>query len=93
MSCLTMNPFYRHEQIILSAGNCDGFLPMCFLRESDALTVRYSPSGFLPLSGYRIERTQDALYKKSYRNQNYSDLGLCAEVEIGRFDVLPARQL
>lgn len=56
------NPFYRHEQVILAAGTFDGFLPMTFLRSASGLTVRYEPSGFLPLSGYRIERTQDALY-------------------------------
>ena len=56
------NPFYRHEQIILAAGTCDGYLPMSYLRGSDGLTARYEAGGYLPLSGFRIERTQDVLY-------------------------------
>lgn len=56
------NPFYRHEQIILAAGTCEGYLPMSFLRGSHGLTVRYETGGYLPLSGFRIERTVDVLY-------------------------------
>ena len=59
---LKTNPFYHHEQMVLTCGEFDGFLPMSFIMQNQAMTVRYSPSGYAPLCRYRIERTKDALY-------------------------------
>ncbi len=59
---LSSNPYYRHEQIILSSGTPEGYLPMSFLRTSQGLTIRYEAGGYLPLSAFRIERTEDVLY-------------------------------
>lgn len=56
------NPFYRHEQIILADGSCEGFLPISFLHSDRGLTARYETGGYQPLSGFRIERTEDVLY-------------------------------
>lgn len=58
----SFNPFYLHEQDILTAGECPGFLPMSFLRTGHGLVVHYGTSGYQPLSNYRIERSEDALY-------------------------------
>ena len=54
--------FYRHEQIVLTEGNCPGFLPMTFLLDSGCMYVKYACGGFLPLSRFRIEETADVLY-------------------------------
>lgn len=56
------NAFYHHEQVILAAGTCSGFLPMAFLRDDSGLVARYECGGFRPLSAFRIDRTEDALY-------------------------------
>lgn len=56
------NPFYQHEQAILARGGFDGCLPMSFLRNDGGLTARYECDGFLPLSSFRIERTEDVLF-------------------------------
>ena len=56
------NPFYHHEQMVLTGGEFSGFLPMSFVMQNQAITVRYLPSGYSPLCRYRIERTKDALY-------------------------------
>lgn len=56
------NPFYQHEQVILSSGSCPGFFRIAFLRHADGLDAAYDCSGFSPLSSFRVERTEDALY-------------------------------
>lgn len=55
----TMQDF---EKIMLTSGECNIFIPMGFIREGDGEYGSYNCSGFAPLSSYRIERTEDALY-------------------------------
>ncbi len=50
------------EKIMLSSGQCRFFIPMGFMANGEGETVQYDCSGFAPLSRYRIERTDDALY-------------------------------
>jgi len=54
--------FRNHERIMLSSGECSYFMPMGFMSEDGMEVVRYDCSGFAPLSSYRIEKTDDALY-------------------------------
>ncbi len=51
-----------HERIMLASGQCPFFFPTAFYSDQDHLTASYSCSGFVPLSTFRIERTDDALY-------------------------------
>lgn len=50
------------ERIMLTSGDCSLFMPMGFICEEEGEVVSYHCSGFAPLSSYRIERTDDALY-------------------------------
>ena len=50
------------EKIMLTSGQCNLFMPMGFMGDERGETVCYDCSGFTPLSRYRIERTDDALY-------------------------------
>ena len=50
------------ERIMLSSGQCSFFMPMGFMGSENGETICYDCSGFSPLSMYRIERTEDALY-------------------------------
>ena len=59
---LPAGSFYPHEERVLACGSCSGFLPMSFLHTEHGLSARYERGGFTPLSGFRIERTEDALY-------------------------------
>lgn len=52
----------EHEKVMLSSGQCDCFMPMGFIGDEKGVTACYDCSGFAPLSSYRIERTEDALY-------------------------------
>ena len=59
---LEENTFRNHEKIMLSSGECSLFMPMGFIGEGGMEVVSYDCSGFAPLSSYRIEKTEDALY-------------------------------
>lgn len=50
------------EKIMLTSGQCSFFMPMGFMGSGKGETVYYNCSGFAPLSRYKIERTEDALY-------------------------------
>lgn len=50
------------EKIMLTSGQCSYFMPMGFMGSEKGETVYYDCSGFAPLSRFRIERTEDALY-------------------------------
>ncbi len=50
------------EKIMLSSGRCRMFIPMAFMSEGDEEKMYFFCSGFAPLSSYRIERTDDALF-------------------------------
>ncbi len=56
------NTFRDYEKIMLTSGECSFFMPMGFMGEAEGETVCYDCSGFAPLSSYRVERTDDALY-------------------------------
>lgn len=55
----TVNNF---ERIMLTSGECKGFIPMGFINDDGKEYGFYECSGFAPLKCYRIERTEDALY-------------------------------
>lgn len=59
---LEENVFRDHERIMLSSGECSYFMPMGFVGEEGAEVVNYDCSGFAPLSSYRVEKTDDALF-------------------------------
>ena len=59
---LEENAMRDFERIMLTSGACSLFMPMGFMAEDDGEIVCYDCSGFTPLAGYRIERTEDALY-------------------------------
>lgn len=59
---LSENSMMEYEKVMLSSGQCDFFMPMGFMGEGDGETACYDCSGFVPLSSYRIEKTEDALY-------------------------------
>ncbi|MFQ7474102.1 MAG: DUF6382 domain-containing protein, partial [Anaerovoracaceae bacterium] len=59
---LNENSVRDFEKIMLMSGQCSFFMPMGFMGSEKGETVYYDCSGFAPLSRYRIERTEDALY-------------------------------
>lgn len=59
---LEENAFRDYEKIMLSSGECNFFMPMGFMGEGESEFVSYDCSGFAPLSSYRVEKTEDALY-------------------------------
>ena len=59
---LKEDAIYDFERIMLSSGECQLFMPMVFMDESDHQTAYYDCGGFSPLCKYRIDRTEDALY-------------------------------
>lgn len=59
---LNENSVRDFEKIMLLSGQCSFFMPMGFMGSEKGETVCYDCSGFAPLSRYRIERTEDALY-------------------------------
>ena len=59
---LEENAIRDFEKIMLTSGECSIFMPMGFISENGCEYGRYNCSGFAPLSGYRVERTEDALY-------------------------------
>lgn len=59
---LEENTFRDYEKIMLTSGECKLFMPMGFMGEEGMEVVSYDCSGFAPLSSYRVEKTDDALY-------------------------------
>ena len=59
---LEENTFRDYEKVMLTSGECSFFMPMGFMGESGGEVVSYNCSGYAPLSSYRVERTEDALY-------------------------------
>lgn len=59
---LKENSVLDFEKIMLTSGECSLFMPMGFLSADEGETVCYDCSGFVPLSRYQIDRTDDALY-------------------------------
>ena len=59
---LKENSVLDFEKIMLTSGECSLFMPMGFMTADEGETVCYDCSGFIPLSRYQIEKTDDALY-------------------------------
>lgn len=59
---LKENSVLDFEKIMLTSGECSLFMPMGFMSADEGETVCYDCSGFIPLSRYRIERTDDAFF-------------------------------
>ena len=59
---LEENAMQDFEKVMLTSGECNLFIPMGFVSENGREYGNYNCSGFAPLSSYRIERTEDALY-------------------------------
>lgn len=59
---LEENTMRDYERIMLTSGECSFFMPMGFMGEGGGEVVCYDCSGFAPISSYRIEKTEDALY-------------------------------
>lgn len=51
-----------YEKIMLSSGQCSFFMPMGFMSCDEGDIAHYDCSGFVPISRYRIEKTDDVLY-------------------------------
>jgi len=51
-----------YEKVMLTSGECSFFMPMSFVGENGSEVACYDCSGFAPLSTYRIDKTEDALY-------------------------------
>ena len=56
------NAVLDFEKVMLTSGECNIFIPMGFMNENGYEYGRYNCSGFAPMSSYRVERTEDALY-------------------------------
>lgn len=59
---LEENAMRDYERVMLTSGECSYFMPMGFMGEDGGEVVCYDCSGFAPISSYRIEKTEDALY-------------------------------
>lgn len=59
---LEENTMRDYERIMLTSGECSLFMPMGFVGEEGGEVACYDCSGFAPLSSYRVEKTDDALY-------------------------------
>ena len=59
---LEENTMRNLEKIMLTSGECSLFMPMGFMNEKGGEYGCYDCSGFIPLSRYQIEKTDDALY-------------------------------
>ncbi len=60
--CFKEDSILDFERIMLSSGECDYLLPMLFLGGSSRQVAYYDCRGFVPLSRYRVDRTEDALF-------------------------------
>lgn len=60
--CYSKGSILEFERIILSSGECDRLLPMIFINEDSNNIVYYDCKGFVPLSRYTVDRTEDALF-------------------------------
>jgi len=59
---LEENTMRHYERVMLTSGECNFFMPMGFMGEDSGEVVCYDCSGFAPISSYRIEKTEDALF-------------------------------
>ena len=60
--CFKEESILDFERVMLSSGECDHLLPMLFVSGNSQHVAYYDCKGFVPLSKYRIDRTEDALF-------------------------------
>ncbi len=60
--CFREDSILDFERAMLSSGECSYLLPMMFLSSDSRHIVYYDCKGFVPLSRYRVDKTEDALF-------------------------------
>ena len=60
--CFREESILDFERAMLSSGECSHLLPMLFLSSDSKHIVYYDCKGFVPLSRYRVDKTEDALF-------------------------------
>ena len=60
--CFREDSILDFERTMLSSGGCQHLLPMMFISGDGRHTAYYECRGFVPLSRYRVEKTEDALF-------------------------------
>ncbi len=60
--CFREDAILDFERAMLSSGECSYLLPMMFISGGSKHVVYYDCKGFVPLSRYRVDKTEDALF-------------------------------
>ena len=60
--CFREESILDFERAMLSSGECAYLLPMLFVSGDSQHVAYYDCKGFVPLSRYRVDRTEDALF-------------------------------
>lgn len=60
--CLKEESILGFERIMLASGQCSHLLPMVFICDEKGLLSYYDCGGFVPISSFRVDRTEDALF-------------------------------
>ena len=60
--CFREESILDFERAMLSSGECRDLLPMMFISGDSKHVVYYDCKGFAPLSRYRVDKTEDALF-------------------------------
>lgn len=60
--CFREDSILDFERVMLSSGECSYLLPMLFVSSDSKHVAYYDCKGFVPLSRYRVDRTEDALF-------------------------------
>ena len=60
--CFREDSILDFERAMLSSGECANLLPMMFISSDSKHIVYYDCRGFVPLSRYRVDKTEDALF-------------------------------
>lgn len=60
--CFREDSILDFERVMLSSGECSHLIPMLFISADDRQVAYYDCKGFAPLSKYRVDRTDDALF-------------------------------
>lgn len=60
--CFREDSILDFERAMLSSGECSYLLPMMFISSDSKHVVYYDCKGFVPLSRYTVDKTEDALF-------------------------------
>ena len=60
--CFREDAILDFERVMLSSGECSYLLPMLFVNSDAKHVAYYDCKGYVPLSRYRVDRTEDALF-------------------------------